>query len=139
LKHALALSVALLASAGFAAGGARAASSTATYTAAQAATGAAVYGANCAPCHGASLEGGAGPALTGQNLRTLSKNTKLTVGDLFTFMAQQMPMNAPASLKPDQYAAIMAFILKKNGYPAGSAPLKYATALDSKAALTSKN
>jgi hypothetical protein len=61
------------------------------------------------------------------------------VGDLFTFMSQQMPLNDPASLKQSDYSAIMAFILKKNGYPAGTKPLKYAAALDSKMALTSKN
>jgi len=111
----------------------------ASYTPAQAASGAAVYAANCAQCHGQNLEGGAGPPLSGENLKTLSKSTKLTVGDLFTFMSQQMPMNAPASLRPDQYAAIMAYILKRNGYPPGSAPLRYASALGSKTALTSRN
>jgi mono/diheme cytochrome c family protein len=125
-------------------GGARAGSAGAgppggSYTAAQASAGATLWAAKCAQCHGANLEGGAGPALTGANLRTLSKNTKLTVGDLFTFMSQQMPLNDPASLKQSDYSAIMAFILKKNGYPAGAVPLKYAAAMDSKMALTSKN
>jgi mono/diheme cytochrome c family protein len=102
-----------------------AASKPALYTAAQASAGATVYGASCAACHGDHLEGGAGPALSGATLGTLAKNTKLTIGDLFTFMSQQMPFNDPASLKEGQYADIMAFILRTNGYPAGSTPLTY--------------
>ena len=57
--------------------------------------------------------------------------------DLFTFMSQQMPMNAPASLPKEQYVAIMAFVLKSNGYPAGSKALSYATASTSKMPVTS--
>jgi hypothetical protein len=78
-----------------------------------------------------------GPALSGANLKTLSKNTKLTVHDLFTFMSQQMPMNAPASLSKDQYVAIMAYVLKFNGYPSGSSALTYATAMKSTMPVTS--
>jgi hypothetical protein len=48
-----------------------------------------------------------------------------------------MPLNDPASLKRDQYAQIMAYILKFNGYPAGSHPLTYDQAMNSKATMTS--
>ena len=47
----------------------------------------------------------------------LAKKTKLTVGDFFQFMALQMPLNAPASLSKDKYAAILAYILARNHYP----------------------
>lgn len=109
----------------------------AIYTSAQATSGAKLFAANCASCHGDHLEGNVGPALTGPNLVTLAKHTKLKVGDLFGFMALQMPLNAPASLKKDQYAAIMAYILKVNGYPAGSKALTYAAAMNSPVTMTS--
>ena len=101
------------------------------YNATQASAGSKAYGANCASCHGAQLEGGVGPALSGATLNTLAKNTKLSVGDMFTFLSQQMPLNAPASLSKAQYAAIMAYILKYNGYPAGAKELTYDGAMKS--------
>jgi mono/diheme cytochrome c family protein len=109
----------------------------AIYSPAQAESGSKAYAANCAACHGDNLEGGAGPALSGDNLKTLSKNTHLTVHDLFTFMSQQMPLNAPASLSKAQYVAIMAYVLKFNGYPAGTKALTYAVASSSTMPITS--
>jgi mono/diheme cytochrome c family protein len=132
---ALAVAGVLAASAG---AGVRAAapSKPALYTASQATAGAKAFAANCAACHGDHLEGGAGPALSGATLGTLAKNTKLTIGDMFSFLAQQMPLNEPASLTHDQYTQIMAFILKTNGYPAGSKALTYSGAMDSKTLIT---
>jgi polar amino acid transport system substrate-binding protein len=83
-------------------------------------------------CHGASLEGGAGPPLAGQNMTTLGTKTHLTVGDMFSYIASNMPMNAPASLSKDEYVKILAYILKQNGYPAGSKPLTYTSAESAK-------
>jgi polar amino acid transport system substrate-binding protein len=108
----------------------------ALYTSAQASAGAKLYAAQCAQCHGANLEGGVGPALTGPNLVRLANKTKLTVGDFFQFMSLQMPLNAPGSLPKDQYVQILAYILKYNGYPAGSKPLTYAAASNSKTIIT---
>jgi mono/diheme cytochrome c family protein len=98
------------------------------YTNAQATQGSSLYASKCAMCHGASLEGGAGPPLTGENLTTLGEKTHLSVGDMFTYITTNMPMNAPASLSKDEYVKIMAYILKYNGYPAGSKPMTYASA-----------
>jgi mono/diheme cytochrome c family protein len=102
-----------------------------SYSAAQAAAGAKLFETKCSACHGEHLEGGAGPALSGATLTTLAKNTKLTVGDMFTFISQQMPLNEPASLTHDQYVAIMAFILHYNGYKTGASPLTYNGAMNS--------
>lgn len=132
---AVAAAVALLISGGVATRGHAAAAAPTLYSAAQAASGSKEYETKCSGCHGEQLEGGAGPALKGATLKTLSTNTKLTIGDVFTFMSQQMPLNEPASLKPDQYAAIMAFILKTNGYPAGSKALSATMAKASKVTL----
>jgi mono/diheme cytochrome c family protein len=93
------------------------------FSTAQAATGSKVFAANCASCHGANLEGGAGPALSGQKLNALAKNTNLSVSRMYTFFSQEMPLNKPGSLTSAQYLAIMAYILKFNGYPAGSSAL----------------
>lgn len=106
-------------------------SPTISYSAAQAAAGDKLYAAKCSACHGEHLEGGAGPALSGATLATLSKKTKLTIGDMFTFLSQQMPLNEPASLSKDQYVSIMAYILHFNGYKTGAKPLTYAGATNS--------
>jgi mono/diheme cytochrome c family protein len=110
-----------------------AASSTITFTQAQQNAGEAAFATSCAPCHGARLEGGAGPPLTGQNFKILSTKVGATVGDIFTYMSENMPFNNPASLSHTQYVDIMAFILSKNGYHAGGAPLTFAGASASKA------
>lgn len=112
---------------------------TVSYTPAQASAGAKHYEANCASCHGANLEGGAGPALSGANLRTFAKRTHLNVGDMFASLAQQMPLNDPASLKRSQYVEIMAYVLKRNGYHSGTKPLTYDGAMKSTVTMTSLN
>jgi mono/diheme cytochrome c family protein len=91
------------------------------FTAAQADQGAKLYGANCAACHSANLSGGAGPALAGAPF--MKKWTGKTADDIHGYMSSLMPMTAPGSLKPAEYLAITAFILQKNGYPAGTAAL----------------
>jgi hypothetical protein len=47
----------------------------------------------------------------------------LTLGDLFERIRLSMPQNAPGSLSPKEYGEIVAFMLQKNGYPAGTADL----------------
>jgi mono/diheme cytochrome c family protein len=92
------------------------------YTDAQAARGAAAYPQHCAACHGASLGGlGEAPALAGAQF--ISDFNGLTVGDLFDRIRTTMPLNNPAGLSRDQYADILSFILKSNGYPAGQKEL----------------
>jgi mono/diheme cytochrome c family protein len=107
------------------------------YAPAQAAAGATVFASKCAQCHGANLEGGAGPPLSGPNMTTLGTKTHLTVGDLFGYLTTNMPMNDPASLSHDQYVAVLAFILKENGYPAGATRLTWTSASNSKVPVAS--
>ncbi len=93
----------------------------AAYTAAQATQGAAVFSSSCAGCHGQNLEGVAAPPLAGA---TFMHNWQgKTADDLFYIISHDMPQDNPGSLKPAEYVAVLAFILQKNGYPAGSAPL----------------
>jgi mono/diheme cytochrome c family protein len=110
-----------------------AASNSITFTKAQQNAGGTAFEKTCAPCHGMQLEGGAGPPLTGRNFKILSTKVGATVSDIFTYMSMNMPMNNPASLSHEQYVDIMAFILSKNGYHAGGAPLTFAAARASKA------
>ncbi len=92
------------------------------YTDAQAARGGAEFSAHCASCHGAGLDGtGDAPALTGAQF--LSDFNGLTVGALFDRIRTTMPQDNPASLTRDQYADILAFLLKSNGLPAGAREL----------------
>jgi hypothetical protein len=49
-----------------------------------------------------------------------------------------MPLGNPGSLPNADYAAIMAFILNKNGYQAGTTALDYNAALSSTVPLVSQ-
>ena len=88
------------------------------YTEAQAARGADGFAMSCASCHGAGLTGtGEAPALQGPQF--VSDFDGETVGDLFDRIRTSMPQDRPASLSRDQYADILAFVLKANAFPAG--------------------
>jgi mono/diheme cytochrome c family protein len=88
------------------------------YTVAQALQGAEAFAQHCAVCHGASLGGvGEAPALIGAQF--ISDFNGLTLGDLFERIRTTMPLNNPGALNRDQYSAILAFVLKANGFPAG--------------------
>ena len=95
----------------------------ALYTTDQTTAGAAVYSQACAACHGAQLEGVAAPALKGANFGEMSTAQGLTVDAMLDVIANTMPQSDPGSLKPDEYAAVTAYILQQNGYPAGSTAL----------------
>ena len=79
----------------------------APYTPAQVQAGKVVYAAQCASCHGAQLQGVSAPALTGAGVA----HGNLNVSGLRTVVTTTMPLTAPGSLKPAQYAAIMAYLL----------------------------
>lgn len=109
-----------------------------SFTGAQARQGQSYFARSCAACHGANLEGGAGPALAGPNFKTLNSKVHATVGDVFTYMTSNMPLNTPASLPHDQYVAIMAYILNKNGFKPGSKALTFPAATSSKSPIVAK-
>ena len=111
---------------------AQAASPSPLYTAAQASAGAAAYAQNCAMCHGANLGGGGGPALVGPSVASA------TVGSVFSVLARQMPATNPGGLSHTQYDDIMAYVLQKNGDPAGVTPISYDTAMSDTTPLLSQ-
>lgn len=106
-----------------AAAGAQPAPSTMTgvYTAAQAEEGKPLYDGACGMCHGPTLQGSfEAPPLTG---RLVANWAGGSVGGLHSYMQKAMPLFAPGSLSAENNARLVAYILKANGYPAGSKPL----------------
>lgn len=91
------------------------------YTAAQAQSGATIYAAQCAVCHGAKLDGISGPPLAGPDF--ISKWSGSTADDLRDVIATQMPMTNPGSLKPGEVLDVLSYVLRQNHYPAGDTPL----------------
>jgi alcohol dehydrogenase (cytochrome c) len=92
------------------------------YTQAQAAAGAVVYSAKCSQCHGVNLQGQSGPALVGAVFQAYVGKSG-TAASLYDFIHTQMPADKPGSLSQQQYLNVTAFILSRNGYPAGDLPL----------------
>lgn len=105
----------------------------ALYTAAQAFAGAQKYAQHCAQCHGPHLKGAKGPTLVGPYF--LSAKANFAVGDIFSFVSQNMPATQPGSLPHDDYVQIMAFLLQQNGYPPGKTELTFDGASDSEVPL----
>jgi mono/diheme cytochrome c family protein len=92
------------------------------YSEAQAKSGAALYAANCASCHGKALEGqGQAPPLVGSEF--LMNWNGATVGELFEKMQTSMPADKPGSLNAEQTASILAFVLNAGKFPAGRSAL----------------
>jgi alcohol dehydrogenase (cytochrome c) len=96
------------------------------YTRAQAASGAAVYTATCQQCHGVNLQGQSGPGLVGAAFRNYV-GTSGTAASLYDFISRQMPADKPGSLTQQQYLDVTAYLLSRNGYPAGDVPLTKST------------
>jgi mono/diheme cytochrome c family protein len=95
----------------------------ALYTADQANAGAAVYAQSCAACHGSQLEGVAAPALKGPAFGDMANAQSLTADALLDVIVNTMPQSDPGSLKPEEFAAVTAYILQQNNYPAGTVAL----------------
>jgi mono/diheme cytochrome c family protein len=91
------------------------------YTKEQAAKGEALYGDQCAKCHGADGSGADAPTLVGGDFA--SDWDALTIGELFSRVRDTMPQDNPQSLSRDDTAAILAFIFAKNNFPASDTPL----------------
>jgi S-disulfanyl-L-cysteine oxidoreductase SoxD len=96
------------------------------YTQAQAARGQQLFNNYCAQCHRPDLTGAEGPALLGDAFLKQWSNKPL--GDLVSYEHSNMPANNPGSVPPDTLWAITAYILQKNGLPAGSVDLSQPTA-----------
>jgi mono/diheme cytochrome c family protein len=94
------------------------------YSEEQSMRGAALYTQFCVSCHGEDLSGGgveSAPPLIGSKFS--AKWDDLTIGNLLDQMVISMPQDAPGSVSRDQHVDILAFILAKNGFPAGKTDL----------------
>jgi S-disulfanyl-L-cysteine oxidoreductase SoxD len=94
------------------------------------ATGARIFAAKCAACHGAKGEGVLGDQLIGGRGTLASAKPVRTVGSywpyattLFDYIRRAMPYNAPQSLSADEVYAVSAWILNQNGVVADDARL----------------
>ena len=93
------------------------------YSEAQAARGKAAYDAQCAFCHQSDLRGqGFAPGLIEDTFANRWQDGN--VGDLLTIVKATMPQDKPASLTDGEYAAIVAYLLQANHYPAGQEELQ---------------
>jgi mono/diheme cytochrome c family protein len=84
------------------------------FTSDQAARGAKQFQQTCTACHTAGEH-------TGRNFE--SKREGSTIGDLFDLVSTTMPDGDPGSLKPEEYASIIAFFLSETGYKPGEKEL----------------
>jgi S-disulfanyl-L-cysteine oxidoreductase SoxD len=92
------------------------------YTEAQAKRGEKIYADSCTGCHGDDLSGGGqAPALAGKEFDVDWND--LTMGDLFDRTRLSMPADKPGTLKPEQVADVIAFLLQKGNYPGGQTEL----------------
>ena len=92
------------------------------YTDAQAARGETVYNANCAVCHGDNLGGNEmGPELAGNSFVGFWDG--LSLGDLLMVMSVSMPQDNPGSLDTAEYVDVIAYMLQRSEFPAGSEEL----------------
>src|SRR5262249_54520827 len=93
--------------------------SPAGYTADQADRGRKVYGTYCAGCHGSDLEGAVGPALAGPVFLRKWGAADRDAAELFAVIRTTMPKPAVGSLPPEAYLDAFAYLLERNGLPAG--------------------
>ncbi len=86
------------------------------------------YAAKCTACHGAKLQGTGAPPLKGPEFAAQWNNK--TLKDLYSFVHSQMPFGLPNSLKSQEYADLVAYVLASNGLPAGQEELTPSSSMD---------
>lgn len=95
------------------------------YTDAQAEAGQVAYVRSCIACHadqpGVVTGEAPAPGLIGEDFAF--RWSYASLADLYDTIRQTMPQAAPNSLSEEDYAAISAYVLKINGYPAGDAAI----------------
>ena len=91
------------------------------YSAAQASRGQQIYRAQCAECHGNSLDGGSGPPLVGESFLSSWSARPLTT--LVDKIQKTMPFSLAGSLSRQQSTDLTAYILQFGRFPAGQSEL----------------
>ena len=85
------------------------------FTPAQAERGARVFGSICTNCHEIAEFTGSGAYLEDVEGKAL--------WETFDFVSSEMPEDDPGSLRPEEYAAVLAYIFSVYGQPSGDAEL----------------
>jgi mono/diheme cytochrome c family protein len=80
------------------------------YTVEQATRGEDLFKKVCESCHSVAEH-------TGKNFA--ANWGQSTIGDFFDLISATMPDGDPGSLRPEDYASVIAFFLKQSGYPEG--------------------
>lgn len=101
------------------------------YTPQQAQRGQKLFTESCAVCHGPAGDGGRVPqrfgALAGRRVPSVVGPNALanfqTASDLFRYAQQRMPLDDPGSLTDEQYLAVTAWLLERDGVEANGEPL----------------
>ena len=83
------------------------------YTKAQADRGGTSFAARCTACHG-------DPKFAPS---AIDNYDGTPAAELFTFMSTAMPEDNPGSLKPEEYAEILAYFISSRGLPPGDTDL----------------
>lgn len=92
------------------------------YTEEQAALGQETYTKHCSECHGQDLGGdGFAPSLKGPDF--MNNWNGLTLGELFDRIRISMPPSDPNIATSKEKADILAYLLKQDGFPAGTTEL----------------
>jgi cytochrome c5 len=81
------------------------------YTLAQATQGRDIFAGLCKECH-------ANNVYNGQPLR--ERWAGRTLGELYGYLRRDMPKSNPGALTPDEYTAVIAYLLRLNQMPTGS-------------------
>jgi mono/diheme cytochrome c family protein len=85
------------------------------YTEAQATRGRDTFAGLCQSCHSPATH--SGPVFMG-------RWGNRPLWELFKYVSENMPQMDPGSLAPDEYAQVVAYLLKLNGMPPGSTELR---------------
>src|SRR5262245_46214316 len=91
------------------------------FTEAQAARGQAIYGKQCASCHGADLKGAQAPPLVGEPF--LAGWGAQPLAALASKIRNTMPADAQGQLTSAQTVDLLSHLLKSGGFPAGRTEL----------------
>ena len=94
----------------------------ALYTKAQAEQGRQIFATKCVACHGTDLQGTAAPSVAGNDFLNTAQHNGWTLSIIRYIVSDLMPLNAPASLSPQDGASVMAYLLASDCYPPGSTP-----------------
>ena len=95
-----------------------------SFTRAQVDQGRSVYARDCASCHGSRLTDGDASPVAGPQFAGKWSSPSRSLDELFTLIRTKMPSGGlEGSLSLEDYLAVTAYLLERNGMPVGASPL----------------